>query len=68
MKTLSIIKEALDNIKHTTGEKVDIDNISLEDPKTYELYSQGKTTGTFQFESAGMQKYLKALQPSKFED
>ncbi|MDR2956066.1 MAG: DNA polymerase III subunit alpha [Prevotella sp.] len=68
LKTLSIIKEALENIKHTTGETIDIDNISLEDTKTYELYSQGKTTGTFQFESAGMQKYLKELQPTKFED
>lgn len=68
LKTLSIIKEALENIKQTTGEDVDISTISLEDPKTYELYSQGKTTGTFQFESAGMQKYLKELQPSKFED
>ncbi|NDV68151.1 DNA polymerase III subunit alpha [Dysgonomonas sp. 25] len=68
LKTLSIIKEAIDNIKDTTGEAIDIDNISLEDPKTYELYSQGKTTGTFQFESAGMQKYLKELQPTKFED
>lgn len=68
LKTLSIIKEALDNIKHTTGEEIDISTISLEDKKTYELYSAGKTTGTFQFESAGMQKYLKELQPSKFED
>lgn len=68
LKTLSIIKEALENIKQTTGEDVDISTISLEDTKTYELYSQGKTTGTFQFESAGMQKYLKELQPTKFED
>ena len=68
LKTLSIIKEALENILRTTGEKVNIDTISLEDSKTYELYSQGKTTGTFQFESAGMQKYLKELQPTKFED
>lgn len=68
LKTLSIIKEAIENIKHTTGKDIDIDSISLEDPVTYELYSQGKTTGTFQFESAGMQKYLKELQPSKFED
>lgn len=68
LKTLSIIKEALDNIKDTTGEAIDIGAISLEDPKTYELYSSGKTTGTFQFESAGMQKYLKELQPTKFED
>lgn len=68
LKTLSIIKEALENIKHTTGETVDISSISLEDKATYELYSQGRTTGTFQFESSGMQKYLKELQPSKFED
>lgn len=68
LKTLSIIKEAVENIKHTTNESIDIDTISLEDSKTYELYSLGKTTGTFQFESAGMQKYLKELQPTKFED
>lgn len=68
LKTLSIIKEALENIKRTTGEEIDISTISLEDTKTYELYSQGRTTGTFQFESAGMQKYLKELQPTKFED
>ena len=68
LKTLSIIKSAIENIKHTTGEKIDISQISLEDTKTYELYSQGKTSGTFQFESAGMQKYLKELQPTKFED
>ncbi|NDW18202.1 DNA polymerase III subunit alpha [Dysgonomonas sp. 216] len=68
LKTLSIIKEALENIYHTTGERINIDTISLEDEKTYELYSLGKTTGTFQFESAGMQKYLKELQPTKFED
>lgn len=68
LKTLSIIKEAVENVKHTTGEAIDINTISLEDPKTYELYSNGKTTGTFQFESAGMQKYLRELQPSTFED
>ena len=68
LKTLSIIKDALVNIELTTGEKIDISQIDLEDAKTYELYSQGKTSGTFQFESAGMQKYLKELQPTKFED
>ncbi|MCC8154540.1 MAG: DNA polymerase III subunit alpha, partial [Tannerellaceae bacterium] len=68
LKTLSIIKEAVENVYLTRGKKIDINTISLEDPKTYELYCQGKTTGTFQFESAGMQKYLKELQPSKFED
>ena len=68
LKTLSIIKDAIENIKLTTGEDLDIDHISLEDPATYKLYCEGKTTGTFQFESAGMQKYLRELQPSKFED
>lgn len=68
LKTLSIIKEALKNIKLTTGEDVDIDNIPLDDPKTYQLYCEGRTVGTFQFESAGMQKYLRELQPSTFED
>ena len=68
LKTLSIIKDAVENVKLTTGEDLDIDHVSLEDPATYKLYCEGRTTGTFQFESAGMQKYLKELQPSKFED
>jgi DNA polymerase-3 subunit alpha len=68
LKTLSIIKEALENIKNTRGIDVDIDNIPIDDPKTYKLYCEGKTTGTFQFESTGMQKYLIELQPSTFED
>jgi DNA polymerase-3 subunit alpha len=68
LKTLSIIKDAIDNVFQTTGKRIDIDRLDMEDPRTYELYCQGKTTGTFQFESAGMQKYLKELQPSKFED
>lgn len=68
LKTLSIIKEALVNIKLTTGKIIDIDTIDIEDEKTYQLYSAGRTTGTFQFESAGMQKYLRELQPTKFED
>lgn len=68
LKTLSIIKDALTNVEITTGEKINIDTIDMEDEKTYRLYSEGKTTGTFQFESAGMQKYLKELHPTKFED
>lgn len=68
LKTLSIIKEALANIKQTRGIDVDIDTVPIDDKKTYELYCAGKTTGTFQFESAGMQKYLRELQPSVFED
>jgi len=68
LKTLSIIKEALHNIKLTRGEDIDIEAIDINDPATYALYSAGHTTGTFQFESAGMQKYLRELQPSTFED
>lgn len=68
LKTLSIIKEAIANIKRTTGKEIDIDTIPIDDPKTYQLYCEGKTIGTFQFESAGMQKYLRELQPSTFED
>ncbi len=68
LKTLSIIKEALANIKLTRNIDVDIDNVPIDDPKTYQLYCEGRTTGTFQFESRGMQKYLRELQPSTFED
>ena len=68
LKTLSIIKEAVANIKVTHGFDLDIDHIDINDPKTYQLYCEGRTTGTFQFESAGMQKYLIELQPSTFED
>ncbi len=68
LKTLSIIKEALENIKSTTGKDIDIESIPIDDSKTYQLYCEGRTTGTFQFESAGMQKYLIELQPSTFED
>ena len=68
LKTLSIIKEAVENIKLTQGIEIDIDNIDIEDKKTYKLYCEGRTTGTFQFESAGMQKYLRELQPTTFED
>ena len=68
LKTLSIIKEAVANILHTRGFKLDIDSIPIDDPKTYELYSKGQTIGTFQFESTGMQKYLRELQPTAFED
>jgi len=68
LKTLSIIKEAVANIKYHTGKDIDIDNIPIDDPATYKLYSEGRTIGTFQFESAGMQKYLRELQPTTFED
>ncbi|MBO4955700.1 MAG: DNA polymerase III subunit alpha [Muribaculaceae bacterium] len=68
LKTLSIIKDAVANIKSTRGIDIDMDNIPIDDKATYQLYSEGRTTGTFQFESAGMQKYLRELQPSTFED
>ena len=68
LKTLSIIKEAIENIRQSKGIELDIDNIPIDDPATYKLYSDGRTIGTFQFESAGMQKYLRELQPSTFED
>jgi DNA polymerase-3 subunit alpha len=68
LKTLSELKEACDNIKRTRGIDVDLDTIPIDDPKTYELYQQGRTIGTFQFESAGMQKYLRELKPTVFED
>ena len=68
LKTLSIIKEALENIKHSKGIILNIDEIPIDDPATYQLYSDGRTIGTFQFESAGMQKYLRELEPSTFED
>ena len=68
LKNLSIIKEALANIKLNHGVDIDIENIPIDDPKTYELYCKGMTAGTFQFESAGMQKYLIELHPTCFED
>ncbi|MCH5234979.1 MAG: DNA polymerase III subunit alpha [Muribaculaceae bacterium] len=68
LKTLSIIKEALANIKRTHGIDLDIENIPLDDPETFKLYCEGKTTSTFQFESVGMQSSLRDLKPSKFED
>ena len=69
LKTLSIIKDAVENIRLTTGRKIDIDDFSIiDDPATYKLFCEGRTVGTFQFESPGMQKYLRELQPSTFED
>jgi DNA polymerase-3 subunit alpha len=68
LKTLTIIKDALRLIKQNHGVEIEIDNISLEDQKTFELYQKGDTNGTFQFESDGMQMYLRDLKPDKFED
>jgi DNA polymerase-3 subunit alpha len=68
LKTLTIIKDALNLIKRNYGLEIDIDSIPLDDLKTYELYQHGETNGTFQFESVGMQKYLRELKPDKFAD
>ena len=68
LKTLSIIKEAVENIRQHRKLELNIDRVPIDDPATYKLYSDGRTIGTFQFESAGMQKYLRELQPSTFED
>lgn len=68
LKTLSVIKEALLNIKKNRGLDIDINNIPIDDAKTYKLYSEGRTVGTFQFESSGMQRYLRELKPTTFED
>ncbi|MBN1789777.1 MAG: DNA polymerase III subunit alpha [Bacteroidales bacterium] len=68
LKTLSIIKDTIDNVRLSRQIELDIDHLPMDDAKTYELYSRGETTGLFQFESEGMKKYLKALKPNRFED
>ncbi len=68
LKTLSQLKEAVENVRESLGIELDVDGINIEDPATYQLYCDGRTIGTFQFESAGMQKYLRELQPHVFED
>ncbi len=68
LKTLSIIKEALANIKLSKGLDIDIESISFEDNNTFDLFSRGETTAIFQFESPGMKKHLRSLQPNRFED
>ncbi|MBO4646293.1 MAG: DNA polymerase III subunit alpha [Bacteroidales bacterium] len=68
LKTLDIITSALNNIKKSQGIDIEIDDIPLDDAKTYQLFKNGETTAIFQFESAGMRKYLRELQPDCFED
>jgi DNA polymerase-3 subunit alpha len=68
LKTLTIIRDALRMIQANTGTWIEIDEIPLDDPKTYALYQRAETNGTFQFESAGMQKYLRELKPDQFAD
>jgi DNA polymerase-3 subunit alpha len=68
LKTLSIIKDAVRNVKYSKGIDIDIDDLPFDDKKTFDLYARGETTGLFQFESDGMKKYLKELKPNKFDD
>ena len=68
LKTLTIIRDAIQLVKDRHGIEINPDDIPLDDEKTYKLYQKGHTNGTFQFESAGMQKHLRALKPDKFED
>lgn len=68
LKTLTIMKDAVALIKERHGVEIDIDQIPLDDAKTFELYQKGETNGTFQFESVGMQKHLRNLKPTDIED
>lgn len=68
LKTLSIIKETIENVKLSRGITVDMDNLPESDPHTLELFANGDTTGIFQFESPGMKKHLRNLKPNRFED
>lgn len=68
LKTLTLIKHAVNNVKETKGENLDPDNFPIDDEKTYELFQRGETVGIFQYESAGMQKYMRELKPTVFAD
>jgi DNA polymerase-3 subunit alpha len=68
LKTLSILKTALELIKQNHNKIIDLDTLPLDDEKTFQLYQKGETNATFQFESVGMQKYLRELKPDKFND
>ena len=68
LKTLSILKDAVENIKKSKGITIDLETLPLDDIHTYELFSNGETTGVFQFESVGMKRYLRDLKPNQFGD
>ncbi|MCX7797892.1 MAG: DNA polymerase III subunit alpha [Melioribacter sp.] len=68
LDTLSIIRDTIELVKETRGEIIDIENIPVDDPKTYELFAKGQTTAVFQFESAPMKEYLKKLRPTSIKD
>ncbi len=68
LRTLSVLKDAVENIKHSKGVEIDFASLPLDDKETYDLFSRGDTIGLFQFESAGMRKYLKELKPQRIDD
>jgi len=68
LRTLTVIKDAVDMIEETRGQSVDIDQVPLDDAKVFKTFAEGNTTGIFQFESSGMKEYLRKLQPNAFED
>ncbi len=68
LRTLTIIRDAIDMIKKNHNVEIDIDNVPLDDEKTFQLFAKGQTTGVFQFESAPMREYLKQLNPTSLND
>ncbi len=68
LRTLTVIRDAVDNIRHTHGIEIDMDKIDMTDPETYALISKGDTDGVFQLESGGMKEFMKELKPSSIED
>jgi len=68
LRNLSILEKAVDHVRATTGDELDLQKIPIDDSATFEMFARGETTGVFQFESAGMRRYLKDLKPTEFED
>ena len=68
LSTLTLIFDAIEEIKRTTGERLDIDNVPLDDEKTYQMFQEGQTYGIFQFESSGMRDILRKAKPQRLDD
>lgn len=68
LKNLSVLEQTLNHIRQTTGQEIDLQNLPLDDKKVFQMMSEGETTGVFQFESAGMRRYLRELKPTELED
>ena len=68
LRTLTVIRDALDNIENTRGERPDMDNLSYDDERVFQLIGSGESDGVFQLESAGMKSFMKELKPGSFED